>query len=54
MNDESRAQGAAPESPGEVQTFAHQRKSFWVKGLVGALVRRLSLHSGYGAGPNSV
>jgi hypothetical protein len=33
---------------------AHQRKTFFVKPLVGCLVRRLSLHSRNGVGPGSV
>jgi len=34
--------------------IVYQRKSLCVKGLVGRLVRRLSLHSGDWAWPNSV
>jgi hypothetical protein len=45
---------ARPEAhhvPSSAKTRAHQRKSLWVKGFAGCLVRRLSLHGDDGARP---
>jgi hypothetical protein len=38
---------------GEALAYAHQRETVCVKLWAGCLVRRLSLHSGYGVGPGS-